>query len=522
MRIEGNTDGIKKQHLEELDALIGSKSASFCDGEIVAVIARVSAFYHREVMINIARSGQVLDVLIGSFNQVAGCRVSDREGRLSGIRNLHTHPNGAAALSDLDYSCLLATRSDAMTVIAVDENGFVAGCVTAYGTPDGVEEIRTRDLEDPELTAKIIETDARWKAVREGAYQVAADQERAVLVGVQVTDEDLEELKELARAAGVATVSVLTQNKPPVPSTLIGSGKLSELRNAVQLYDADVVIFDNALTGSQAVRLEDALGVKVLDRSNLILDVFALRAKSREGKLQVELAQLKYNLPRLIGSHGAMDKMRSGVGMRGPGEKKLETDRRKIRGEIVKLEREIKKLTAERALRRDGRTKGGLPQVSLVGYTNAGKSTLMRALSGADVFVADQLFATLDPLTRRIDTPEGGYLLTDTVGFVSKLPHELIDAFSSTLEEARLADLLLVVLDMADPACAEKRRIVEETLLSIGAGGNPRLYVYNKADLVVDPFFGRDVNTVTVSARTGEGMEWLKQEIAARLRPAAE
>jgi GTP-binding protein HflX len=261
------------------------------------------------------------------------------------------------------------------------------------------------------------------------------------------------------------------------------------------------------------------LGIKVLDRSNLILDIFAARAATMEGKLQVELAQLRYNLPRLIGSGGRMDKLRSRNGMRGPGEKKLETDRRLLRKRIHDLEEDIAKLTKERDLRRQRRGKSMIPTVALVGYTNAGKSTLMRALTGDEIYVADKLFATLDPLTRKVHTDHGTYLLTDTVGFVSKLPHEFIDAFSSTLEEARLADLLLVVTDGSDEERDAKHAVVDEVLERIGASKVARLDVYNKCDregFVAPP------RAVCISASTGEGMDVLAARIAKIIFPQTE
>lgn len=391
--------------------------------------------------------------------------------------------------------------------------------MTAYATPDGVEEVRTRTFDDAHLTARILEIDAAWRAVKKGSADNSAPEERAVLVGVGVTKESMEELAELARTAGAAVMRVLTQNIRPNTATVVGKGKLTEIAAAIQLDDANLVIFDNELSGSQAARLENILGVKVLDRSNLILDIFASRASSTEGKLQVELAQLEYNLPRLVGGCGVMDKMRSGIGMRGPGEKKLETDRRLIRERVTKLRAQIAKLTRERDLRRGKRKKSDVPSVALVGYTNAGKSTLMRALTRSDVYVADQLFATLDPLTRRVADGEHAYLLTDTVGFVSKLPHQFIDAFSSTLEEARLADLLLIVSDMSDPEQFAKREVVESTLARIGAADVPRLYVRNKSDRVIDPYFGYEPNSVIVSAATGERIDMLRRVILERLFP---
>src|SRR5262245_37174072 len=279
--------------------------------------------------------------------------------------------------------------------------------------------------------------------------------ERAVLVGVGPGREprDLDELAALADSAGAAPVARVVQSRrDPDPATFVGKGKLSEIHDAIHRNGADAVIFDDELSPGQLRNLEERLGAKVIDRTALILDIFALHARSREGKAQVELAQLNYLLPRLRGWGEAMSRLGGGIGTRGPGETKLEVDRQHIRLRITKLRRDIQQLTKTRELKRSRRESSGIAQVAIAGYTNAGKSTLMNSLTRADVLVADQLFATLDPTTRRLELPGGRQVtLSDTVGFVGKLPHDLVEAFRSTLEEVALASLVLHVADASAP-----------------------------------------------------------------------
>src|SRR5436309_1543256 len=282
-----------------------------------------------------------------------------------------------------------------------------------------------------------------------------AVRERAVLVGVGpgILEEDLDELAALADSAGAEAIARVVQSRSaPDPATYIGKGKIGELHGVVHAGSADAVVLDRELSPGQLRSLEERLGVKVIDRTALILDIFALHARSKEGKAQVELAQLTYLLPRLRGWGEAMSRLGGGIGTRGPGETKLEIDRQHIRRRLSKLRKDIKDLARTRDVKRARRTKGGVPQVAIAGYTNAGKSTLMNAMTGADVLVADQLFATLDPTTRRLQLPGGRWAtVTDTVGFVSKLPHDLVEAFHSTLEEVTLAELVVHVADASSP-----------------------------------------------------------------------
>ena len=347
-----------------------------------------------------------------------------------------------------------------------------------------------------------------------------------MLVGIDNDDgyDTLEELKALADTAGVNVVHVERQRKRPVDNgTYVGSGKADELRLIGSATEADVFIFDDELTAIQIRNLESILGTPVIDRTMLILDIFASRATTREGKLQVELSQLKYRLPRLLGIGVAMSRQgASGVGMRGPGEKKLEIDRRRIHRRIYELEQELKEVEKQRTVRRSVRRKSEVPVVALVGYTNAGKSTLLNALSDSDVLAEDKLFATLDPVVRGISLPNGTpCLISDTVGFINKLPHELVQAFRSTLEEVRDADLILHVVDAACPYYEVQMRVTEQVLESLGAGNTPCIEVYNKCDLP-DAIPGRRENAVSISARTGRGLDTLLARIERELNRSQE
>ncbi|HEX9716569.1 MAG TPA: GTPase HflX [Actinomycetota bacterium] len=355
--------------------------------------------------------------------------------------------------------------------------------------------------------------------------------EKAVLVGVGhgIDLSDLDELAALADSAGAEPVARIVQTRSePDPATFVGKGKLEDIHRAVHSSGADAVILDDELTPGQLRNLEGRLGTKVIDRTALILDIFALHARSREGKAQVELAQLNYLLPRLRGWGEAMSRLGGGIGTRGPGETKLEVDRQHIKRRISKLRRDIKDLARTRDVKRSRRERSGIPQVAIAGYTNAGKSTLMNALTEAGVLVADQLFATLDPTTRRIALPGGRRAtLSDTVGFVAKLPHDLVEAFRSTLEEVTRADLVLHVADASSSDVAQQIEAVRTVLGEIGAGGIPEVLAMNKADLLSEVERERSVrrfpDAVSISALTGEGLDLLVERVARAIpRPPVE
>ncbi len=359
--------------------------------------------------------------------------------------------------------------------------------------------------------------------------QVSAP-ERAALVGLlsphlQAADPEhaLDELAGLAEAAGASVVLRLLQERPkPDPSTFLGSGKVETLAAACEEARASVVIFDNELSPAQLRNLETRLDTKVVDRTQLILDIFARRARTREGKLQVELAQLKYLMPRLVGSAAALSRLGGGIGTRGPGETKLETDRRRIRHRIASVSREIEEVRRRRGQLRERRHKAAVPTVALVGYTNAGKTTLFNALTGEDARASNALFVTLDPLVRRVKLPDQRQLLvSDTVGFIDRLPHQIVAAFRATLEEAAEADLLLHVIDASSPERDRHVETVRDVLAEIGAARVPALEVFNKSDLLGEPERRRLQNVhpaaLCISALHGDGRTALLDAVASRL-----
>ncbi len=362
----------------------------------------------------------------------------------------------------------------------------------------------------------------------------AALRERALLVGLEhrghdkwAVQDSLIELRELAESAGAEVLDTLTQKRDaPSAPTFIGKGKVEELATRCKDTGANMVIFDDDLSPAQGRNLGDILGttVKVLDRTELILDIFAQRARTREGKIQVELAQLQYMLPRLTGLWTHLSRQRAGVGARGPGEQQLEVDRRRVQEKIGRLERDLEEVRKNRRVERSGRQKLHWPLVSIIGYTNTGKSTLLNALTGADVLAEDKLFATLDPTTRKVRLPNNqNILLSDTVGFLRKLPHHLVESFQATLEEVAEADLLLHVVDVSHPQAHEQIKAVDVVLHEIHAWGKPTVVALNKVDKVAatDPVlekFRREIpQALAISATTGENLDQLQHEIAVQL-----
>jgi GTP-binding protein HflX len=356
--------------------------------------------------------------------------------------------------------------------------------------------------------------------VARNIQSTAKEPERAVIVAVERKgtefDQDLSELQELVHTAGGRVVSTVTQKRSaPNPATYLGSGKVEEVKELVVAHQADLVIVDDELTPVQSRNLGETLDRRVLDRTQLILDIFAQRARTSEGKLQVELAQLNYLLPRLSGLYTKFERQQGGIGIRGPGETKLEADRRRVRTRISELSRQLNEVRQHRRVQRANRDRMGFPTAALVGYTSAGKSTLLNTLAGADVYADPKLFATLDPTTRRASLPSGRpILITDTVGFIRRLPHDLVAAFRATLEETAQADVLLHVVDAASPEMEEQMAAVMEVLTDLEIQDKPIVTVLNKIDLVKDTYRLRErvalyPDTVYVSALTGDGMRSL-------------
>lgn len=352
--------------------------------------------------------------------------------------------------------------------------------------------------------------------------------EKVILVGVSTDDHDdteksLDELEELASTAGAVTVGRVVQNLSQIhPVTYVGKGKLDEIKDLLWETEATGIICDDELSPIQLGNMEDALNTKIMDRTLIILDIFANRASTNEGKIQVELAQLKYRQSRLVGLGKSLSRLGGGIGTRGPGEKKLEMDRRLIKGRIAQLNRELKDVKRHREVTREQRSRNQVPVIAIVGYTNAGKSTLLNTLTGADVLEEDKLFATLDPTTRNLKLPsKQEVLLTDTVGFIRKLPHHLIEAFKSTLEEAKYADIILHVVDASNPQMDEQMYIVYETLMNLEVKNKPVITAFNKQDKVDGEIILRDFkadHVVNISAKTGEGLENLQNVIEEVLR----
>lgn len=358
--------------------------------------------------------------------------------------------------------------------------------------------------------------------------EIKNETERLILIGVSLTDQEdtersLDELAELVKTAGAETVGRVTQSRQlPHPGTYVGKGKIEEIKDLLWELEATGVVCDDELTPAQMKNLQDELEVKVMDRTLVILDIFAARATTSEGKIQVELAQLKYRQTRLTGFGTALSRLGGGIATRGPGEKKLEMDRRLIKGRIAQLNRELKDVKKHREVTREQRNKSTVPVAAIVGYTNAGKSTLLNKLTGSCILAEDKLFATLDPTTRSLRLGTGQeILLTDTVGFIRKLPHHLIEAFRSTLEEAKYADIILHVVDASNSRMDEQMFTVYETLRNLEVGNKPVITVFNKQDIVEGSETIRDFRadyTVKISAKTGEGLEELLETVGAVLR----
>lgn len=528
-KLNGNTDGIKNSLLEQIKSLYDIKCEDeFAPFELLSAMAEYTGFINREISVYISRAGNIVDVSIGDSGKVnmPSMRLVRNEDRLCGVRCIHSHPNGDGRLSGVDIGTLKSIRLDCMAALGVNEGkpavlyaGFL-GELKENGDREALiyGPLRPNRLPQRALINEIYAADARFKSTTKEVTDIR--QERAILAGLE-NDEHYDTMQELAQLAQTANVEVagsFTQRRKGADNaTYLGSGKAEELALKASELEADIFIFDDELNAVQLKNLEELLGVRVIDRTTLILDIFAARATSREGKLQVELAQQKYRLPRLLGQGTSLSRLGGGIGTRGPGEKKLEIDRRRIRERIVELEQELAEISRQRGLRRDRRIKRAMPLIALVGYTNAGKSTLLNAITGAGVLAEDKLFATLDPVIRQISLPGGSEaLVADTVGFINKLPHDLIEAFKSTLEEVSNADVILHVVDSSSDYYESQMRVVEQVLSELGAGDIPRINVYNKQDKTAGIKINHE-GCIGISAKTGEGIKELLTLVEAPL-----
>ena len=496
--INGNISGLKDYVLENLEKIYEKKieKGKILDEETANYISEISNKINREINIAIDRNGNVIDISIGDSSTVNLPLIPVYDKKLSGVRIVHTHPGGNPHLSSVDVSALIKLKLDCIVSIGVSDNGITGYEVAICSiVNDELSYDRTplTDLNSFDYLDEIKEVEEllRKREIKED------DSEYAILVGID-EEKYLDELEELAYACDVKVVGKFFQKRKKVdPVFLIGSGKVQELSLVRQIRKANLIIFDEELSGLQLKMLEEFTGCKVIDRTTLILEIFARRARTREAKLQVELAQLKYRANRLIGFGITMSRLGGGVGTKGPGEKKLEIDRRIIKKNITYLKNELEAVKKIRATQREKREDSGMPKVSLVGYTNVGKSTLRnilvdlypsdKNLKKEEVLSKDMLFATLDTTTRTIALKDKRIIsLTDTVGFIQKLPHDLIESFKSTLEEVIFSDLILHVADLASEDIFEQIEAVENVLTELKCLDKVKILVLNKIDKAIE------------------------------------
>ncbi len=531
--ITGNIDGVRKRILEDLEKIFDVKTAkySYADPEIIVMMIKATKELDREISVLIDRRGKVVEVTVGDSSTVSMPLVELRDNKLSRVRVIHTHPNGNPNLSALDLSALIKMKLDAIVAIGVkEEPEVVMGFLTVAEEKVHVEATKPMDL-DMAQRFNVIDRIKFNESMLAQAKDLEEEEERAVLIGLDTLDS-LDELKELALAADVTTGDIIFQNRASQDNSFyIGRGKVNEVRDALQLTRSNMVIADDELSGSQIRNLEDELGVKVIDRTTLILEIFAKRARTREAKLQVELAQHKYRMSRLIGLGSTMSRTGGGIGTRGPGEQKLEIDRRKIRDRVHDLKNELKKVEAIREVQMENRMENDTPWITLVGYTNSGKSTLRNAL--ADIASRDELvktkvleknmlFATLDPTTRAISLDDNRVVtITDTVGFIRKLPHDLVESFKSTLEEVTSSNLLIHVIDASVDDCYQQVLAVDKVLEEIKAQDKDMIIVFNKIDQgksfktedILEHYKGKHP-VIEISAKNGTNLNLLLKLIS--------
>ncbi len=543
--LHGNITGLKAGEIKRLENIYRRKVPpdTFITPELGRYMTLLSREISRQIGVVIDRRGNIIFVIVGDNRGLVIPDLSDypiAHKRLRGLRLIHTHLKEEPLTND-DMTDLALLRLDAIAALGVQGDGFPGKVSIAHLLPPNTRDqawnvipsmpFHQLDINPVHFTEALEDEMLR---VQKESFDVKDTREKAILISVvpkrsdkKAQEEAMEELKELARSADVIVLDTALQRPDRMnPKYLMGVGRLKDIIITALQKGATLLIFDQELTPSQMLSISELADIKVIDRSQLILDIFAARAHSRDGKVQVELAQLKYRLPMLMGKGTALSKLMGGIGGRGPGETKLETDRRRVRDKISQLERTLEGLSHARMQRKSRRSEAGLPILSIVGYTNAGKSTLLNALTQSATVVEDKLFATLDTSSRRLRFPmERDVIITDTVGFIRDLPKPLFAAFRATLEELADADLLLHVVDISSPQFEEQMASVEKILGELGLDDKDRLVVFNKADLV-DPdiafIIARNYNAVAVSALDRKTFPPLMEELERRLWPGGE
>ena len=536
-KIFGNTNGLKAVQIKRIEALYHYRipPESVVNESLAEEICAISNEIRRQVGLLINRSGKVDSVIIGDHQGIMLPDTSHYKappGRLKGLRCIHTHLKQEPLTPD-DLTDLALLRLDLMGAVTVTENGIPGELHLAHIFPGQSaqypyeiyppKDLSQLDINCTELIKAVEDELSRTSALR----KVRPGTERAILISVTSAPKrqaraSIDELKELARSSGIHVLDTMIQQRKRVdPKYLMGRGKVEELTIYAMQQGATLIVFDQELNPSQIRSITDTIEFKVIDRTQLILDIFAQRAQSREGKLQVELAQLKYLLPRLVTKNTAMSRLTGGIGGRGPGETKLEINRRRVRDKINRIEKELANVIKQRQQQKSKREKKGLPVISIIGYTNAGKSTLLNTLTKSEVLAESRLFATLDPSSRRLKFPQDTeVIITDTVGFIKDLPKELKVAFRATLEELESADLLLHVIDAANPDYPSHIESVENILSELGLERIPQIRVFNKADLIDEAaaeHLSSHYGGITLSARDEQTLMPLIEKMASRV-----
>lgn len=532
-KISGNTVGLKSAQLKALGRVAGRRVPPelIVSPELAREMAELSRAIGRQIGVLISRNGRVEDVIVGDRKEIVIPVLSHlraSSGRLKGLRCIHTHLAGED-ISEDDLMDLLFLRLDLIAVIKVLEDGLPEKLYAAHLVPTPVAGKNWIFLppavcsrQDPIFTELITALEVEFSQTRP-TNELDQGRDRAILISVSdkpkaTAQDSMDELVELAKSDDILVLDTVIQRRSKInPQFVLGKGKLAEIMLSTLCLNANLLIFDQELNARQVNSIIKHTEVRVIDRTQLILDIFARRALSREGKLQIEMAQLKYMLPRLESRDDALSRLTGGIGARGPGETKLEVDRRRIKDRLSKLTQKLRSVSSERHHRRTMRRKKNLPVISLVGYTNAGKSTLLNTLTASDILAEDKLFATLDPTSRRLRFPHDvEVIITDTVGFIRDLPDELMKAFQATLEELREADLLVHVVDVSNPRFEEQIKVVEKILQDLDLMSMSCLKVFNKIDLAEEEFVfnaARRHNAIMACAHDKETLPALLKRI---------